>query len=592
MMRPVALCRQRCELLSMNQQWSEAEDMCGSVIESDKELDVDWFDGGLGWTYFYRGQALEKQGKLVPALKDYNECIEAWAYLPDVTNVNVNEASWTQRQLRTAHFQRGDLACAGFCGGEQIGAMRSQLGATADFEAAVVSRHRLTAATPWHRSHCALLAQADYSYVINSPMTMAGTTNHAVTSARRGMAYLKLEENEHAFADFNAAVESPDGQTEAGWTLNRGLANARLDKWKEALADYTKAIELSPANSMAYSNRGIIYQRRRMWTTAIEDFASAEKAASDQHGKGDAMVHRAFCLLKLGKKEEALEIIGKACSTHKMSYACKYDGEDEIESLDMNTEVGELPNEVEALEGTGEAEDETWIPATALRAKSFEKGEEAKVVGLKQLKEAWEAYDEWSEDYAWQAGQSAFILDLDEEDGTVLLKFTEEAPEVKETEVAVTFQNAPIKHIKAKTLKPFKKRFAKTLVMFYRAASLCGHCPAIKPKFALVADYVMQRTGGKDFSVGAVDCSQKGAPEALCDGIWATHPGVDGSAPGSRSAPRVILFDGEWGEKGERGTPYNDPVNLGEHPGNMRAWLEEQGVAAASATAEVTKDEV
>ena len=42
----VALCRQRCELLSMNQQWSEAEDMCGSVIESDKELDVDWFDGG------------------------------------------------------------------------------------------------------------------------------------------------------------------------------------------------------------------------------------------------------------------------------------------------------------------------------------------------------------------------------------------------------------------------------------------------------------------------------------------------------------------------------------------------------------------
>ena len=159
-----------------------------------------------------------------------------------------------------------------------------------------------------------------------------------------------------------------------------------------------------------------------------------------------------------------------------------------------------LPNEVEALEGTGEAEDETWIPATALRAKSFEKGEEAKVVGLKQLKEAWEAYDEWSEDYAWQAGQSAFILDLDEEDGTVLLKFTEEAPEVKETEVAVTFQNAPIKHIKAKTLKPFKKRFAKTLVMFYRAASLCGHCPAIKPKFALVADYVMQRTGGKDFS--------------------------------------------------------------------------------------------
>ena len=39
-MRPVALCRQRCELLSMNQQWSEAEDMCGSVIESDTGLRI------------------------------------------------------------------------------------------------------------------------------------------------------------------------------------------------------------------------------------------------------------------------------------------------------------------------------------------------------------------------------------------------------------------------------------------------------------------------------------------------------------------------------------------------------------------------
>ncbi len=42
--------------------------------------------------------------------------------------------------------------------------MRSQLGASIDLDAAI----------------------ADYSFVIDSPLTYPGTTNHAVTSARRG----------------------------------------------------------------------------------------------------------------------------------------------------------------------------------------------------------------------------------------------------------------------------------------------------------------------------------------------------------------------------------------------------------------------
>ena len=56
------------------------------------------------------------------------------------------------------------MCVAGFCGGEQIGAMRSQLGASIDLDAAI----------------------ADYSFVIDSPLTYPGTTNHAVTCARRG----------------------------------------------------------------------------------------------------------------------------------------------------------------------------------------------------------------------------------------------------------------------------------------------------------------------------------------------------------------------------------------------------------------------
>ena len=125
-------------------------------------------------------------------------------------------------------------------------------------------------------------------------------------------------------------------------------------------------------------------------------------------------------------------------------------------------------------------------------------------------------------------------------------------------------------------------------MFFYRAASLCGHCPSVKPAFAQVAEFVMERNTDKDFSVGGVDCSQKGAPEELCEGIHAAQPGCDGSAAGSKSAPRVLYFDtSDWGAKGENGVPYVDMAALGEHPGAMRSWVEQQGVAAANANAEL-----
>ena len=151
-----------------------------------------------------------------------------------------------------------------------------------------------------------------------------------------------------------------------------------------------------------------------MWDTAIADFDKAEAAAEGPAGKGDALTHKAFCLLRLGKKKKALKAISTACTTYKTGYACDYDDEETIDKLDMNEAVGELPNEEEELEGTGEAEDETWIPVQALlRPEKFEKGAKVTVDNLEKLRTAWEAYDEWSEDYVWQADQSAFITDME-----------------------------------------------------------------------------------------------------------------------------------------------------------------------------------
>ena len=147
-------------------------------------------------------------------------------------------------------------------------------------------------------------------------------------------------------------------------------------------------------------------------------------------------------------------------------------------------------------------------------------------------------YDEWSEEYLWQVGlkvrgaptqpkpgscsapqaiaqcspvqpaadppsvlglRQGIIVDLDPDDATVRVFYgkKDEMPEIVEEEVeaepeepkAVTFETAPIKHIKDKTLKAFQKKYKKVAMFFYRPPQLCGHCPAVKVPFARVADF-------------------------------------------------------------------------------------------------------
>lgn len=164
--------------------------------------------------------------------------MDAWNWVAEVTGPTLADHTPMQRQIRTLHFQRGDLNCAGFCGGEQINAMRGQLAGSLDLDAAI----------------------EDYSFVLRSALTYPGTVNHAVTSARRGMAFLKQDKDAEALEDFTAAVASKDGEQESGWLLNKGLCNARLGNWKAAIADYSQALTVNPNNPTALTNRGIIYQ--------------------------------------------------------------------------------------------------------------------------------------------------------------------------------------------------------------------------------------------------------------------------------------------------------------------------------------------
>ena len=225
--------------------YNAAVDQLDSVISIDSDSTEI-----AGWAYRWRAEAKLKQDDYVGGLDDYDKCIETWDALAKLTRSNAINATLTQRELRTIVFNRADLRCAGFCGGENAAKVQKVL------------KPKLEEAIK------------DFGYVMTHPLTQEGSTNHAVAAARIGLAYLKMDENVKAAEVLSEALKgAPD---EASWVLNRGLAYARVDDYKGAIADYSKALDLAPNNNQAYNNRGIIYQRRRMYETAIEDFIKAQ----------------------------------------------------------------------------------------------------------------------------------------------------------------------------------------------------------------------------------------------------------------------------------------------------------------------------
>ena len=73
----------------------------------------------------------------------------------------------------------------------------------------------------------------------------------------------------------------------------------------------------------------------------------------------------------------------------------------------------------------GADEDPTWIPIAALELAGSSHAVGARVVVHPHalLMKAWAVYDEWDEDYAWQASSRGRILELDLSDGTALVSF-------------------------------------------------------------------------------------------------------------------------------------------------------------------------
>jgi tetratricopeptide (TPR) repeat protein len=87
----------------------------------------------------------------------------------------------------------------------------------------------------------------------------------------RGMAYLSMNDQDSAIADFSNALELDEKNQE--FALNRGNVFLNRKQYERALDDFSLVIKLNPGSAAAYSGRSRAFQETGDHDKAIADFA-------------------------------------------------------------------------------------------------------------------------------------------------------------------------------------------------------------------------------------------------------------------------------------------------------------------------------
>lgn len=123
----------------------------------------------------------------------------------------------------------------------------------------------------------------------------------------RGSAYMNMDNNEKAMADFNRAIELR-ADLPASYDL-RGVCNLRSNKPEEAIKDFDMALSLDPNYTQSYFNRGIAYSRMGDSSNAMRDLKSAESRGFKEP---ELYVVLSDIHVEAGEYDKGLEIISKA----------------------------------------------------------------------------------------------------------------------------------------------------------------------------------------------------------------------------------------------------------------------------------------
>jgi len=153
----------------------------------------------------------------------------------------------------------------------------------------------------------------------------------------RGLAHLKLRNNQKAMQDFDRLIQSNPNSASA--FSNRGIVYLRLNDYKSALADANRAIkidfnladpystraafyinqedfdraltesnraiQLEPRSTLAYFVRGITYVAKENYKQAIEDFELAIQFETDKYYRGFIYIYRGSAYAELKEFKEA-----------------------------------------------------------------------------------------------------------------------------------------------------------------------------------------------------------------------------------------------------------------------------------------------
>ncbi len=100
--------------------------------------------------------------------------------------------------------------------------------------------------------------------------------------SNRGIAYMKMGNEDEAINDFDAAINY--GGPSADLYSNRGYAFFRLDEYSAALNDLQAALQLDPQHPDTHMHLGLYYYKRLSFSKALQHFETAKSLDVKHHG--------------------------------------------------------------------------------------------------------------------------------------------------------------------------------------------------------------------------------------------------------------------------------------------------------------------
>ncbi len=105
-----------------------------------------------------------------------------------------------------------------------------------------------------------------------------------VVYLERGKAYLQIDDNDRAIADFTKVIQlDPEG---ADAYNHRGVAYGNKDDFVRAIADFDTAIQLNPVLRNVYNNRGLAFSRIGDEARAQADFEKEKQLYPHEKSAG------------------------------------------------------------------------------------------------------------------------------------------------------------------------------------------------------------------------------------------------------------------------------------------------------------------